>query len=364
MGFAITAAIIMASFLMGYKQKLNAISLGVVSVIVQIAFHMLFHPPPFNSAVLTGYLLGYITIFGANYCAWLIGNKIAPTSNKNNADSNFKWWKYITILLVMCFSATFYFYWDSLDITPKENADGTIDYTLVAKLSKRDWKWVLQFPNHVWIDVPEARETSNTISTNGLSLPRTALANRNLYFYLDTNDLSFIKKGTDHNRSEVLIVSIDNWPEVYRDVYKGQDTGFVRKYGYKKSPRCREVSEVAPGFYKFRNATREEKFEHIKNSNMPKKNQKQFLKEKCTRGYEATYAIYSEENDPVVGGGCRTAGKNSCLMNMWLPHGRIIKLRFPEKDILKLNEFYSKVLEIMNTAILVDQSDLNWGEPY
>lgn len=257
-------------------------------------------------------------------------------------------------------------YNQSLGIPPQENADGTIDYTLVDKKANVNGirakperkEWVLRFPKDTYIFRPETMDVGR-FEINGVSLRTNSQANKSLLFNLHFDTFRFLGREASSLDNSVIKVWLNSNYLKYGVI--AERPGH-RSYAYSHFTsnvlRCAKDKELAPGVYKLRQATRDEIRQVIEEISAtwkgrpldPELDRECYLSENAMR-----VELHSPSGRPVGSGLCRfhdDANTGRCAIHVWFPQNRTGTIRTTISQITNLAEIYSKAVDIVTAATI------------
>lgn len=255
-------------------------------------------------------------------------------------------------------------YNQSLGIPPQENADGTIDYTLVDKKANVNGisakpvrkEWVLRFPKDAYIFRPETTDIGR-FEINGVSLGTSSSPNQSLLFPLHKDGIKFLGEEGLELTNDVFHVSLNSKFLEYGVVDERPGHGsYAYSHFISNDLRCVKEKELAPGVFKMRQATKEEVRRVIDQVSATWKGSPldPELDRECSRS-ESTMriALYSANGIPVGQGHCpreEEVKTYSCIIRIWLPQNRMGSLRFMPGLVPNLQEMYSRTVNIVTAA--------------
>lgn len=128
-------------------------------------------------------------------------------------------------------------------IPPQENADGTIDYTLIAKPKKyAGGAWVLRIPKDVNVQLSENEGESSVIFSGGGSVGFRAIPNGHIEVNFDLSMTHLLTKDEFPLKGKKV---------KHISVYVNADLGWIAKDKLKRqetsASNCKNLNEVAPG---------------------------------------------------------------------------------------------------------------------
>jgi hypothetical protein len=256
-------------------------------------------------------------------------------------------------------------YQQSLGIPPRENADGTIDYTLVDPEAHINGiekppvrkEWVLRFPKDVYISGVEQKKVRR-FEINGVSLRTDQDPNRSFSFYLNFEDFSFLGEERQSDDPDVLRVRLESEYLKYGIVAeKPGHTSYAERHFALFDRNCTKEKELAPGVFKLRQSTQEEVRRAVARISSSPEIVSRYKPELEPRCYISTDSIrislYNLQNKPVGSGLCwerddETIGQ--CNLTIWLSSNRMAGLFFKQVKIGQLQEAYEAVARMLAQA--------------
>ena len=253
-------------------------------------------------------------------------------------------------------------YQQSLGIPPRENADGTIDYTLVDPEAHINGigqppvrkEWVLRFPKDVYISGVEQSKVRR-FEINGVSLRTDEDPNRSFSFYLNFEDFSFMGEARQSENPDVLRVRLLSEYLKYGIVAeKPGHTSYAQRHFAHNDRNCTKEKELAPGVFQLRQATQEEARDAISQAASPAQLTSRYnleLEPKCNiQSNSIRISLYSLDNKPVGAGLCHERDNETvgeCRIRLWLPQNRLAVFFFSQTRIGQLQEAYEAVSRIL-----------------
>jgi hypothetical protein len=134
-------------------------------------------------------------------------------------------------------------------VPPKENADGTVDYTLIFRpLPKFEGNyWVLRFPKDWDVTPSETEDAGEVRLPNGRVWDFNAVPNDWVRIRLNLETLTPLKKGTPPGSGEL-------WIEPTADPYLTKSKADYDRFMKETAEHCDKIGEIIPGVvaYKMR----------------------------------------------------------------------------------------------------------------